>query len=248
MTQNLYSKLCSDAVKHIDMIIDPVEKVKAIASILPFIDKTVSTEVADDKEAIRTAVQAQVAKEMQKLEAEQNEVEVKPEAPEPVKAEESKSDEIVLKDNETPEETQKRLALVVKKFGTMTLQDIYGSEDYKYVEKEFGAISEFKKKMAQFFKDNNLDVDPDAMLNYYMSLVDEENEELYNNPLIMTVKDFIEKFYPFVMSLSVIYSFDNQTITKVFNTMSSGRYKEGLNDLNINNAGALAAALTDESK
>ena len=30
--------------------------------------------------------------------------------------------------------------------------------------------------------------------------------------------------------------------------MSSGRYKEGLNDLNINNAGALAAALTDESK
>lgn len=237
MKQKLYSKLCNDAIKAIDMIIDPVEKVKAISSMLPFISVTEETEVSDEQAVIEQAVKAQITEEMQKLEQEEQ------------NGDEVKAESIPVPKEEKVENASKNtLEDIVKKFGTETLRDAFQNGHAEYLKEEFENVTKFKEKMAKYFEDNNFaNVNAEDMLNYYMSLVDESSDTLYEDTSTMTIAQFVESFYPFVMSLSTIYSYPPQTITKVFNTMSNGRYKEGLNDININNAGALAAALSDNN-
>lgn len=238
MKQKLYSKLCNDAVEAIGMIIDPIEKVKAISSMLPFISKSEETEISDEQEAIKQAVKSQVAEEMQKLEQEEEQKE----------DEVTNTSETQEKIEAVSENPQNKLDDIVKKYGNETLREAFQNGHAEYLKEEFENVTKFKEKMAKYFEDNNFaNINAEDMLNYYMSLVDESSDTLYEDTSTMTIAQFVESFYPFVISLSTIYSYPPQTITKVFSTMTNGRYKEGLNDININNAGALAAALTDNN-
>ena len=258
----LYNKFCNEAVNCIDAITDPIAKVRAIASILPFISKDMKAEVNNDIEEIEKEVKEKVAAEKAKLKAEtveekepiaeendENIITLSPEksvvSEEPVPTAE---EEIVIKENETSEEQQKRLEAVTKKYGHLTLKD-FMSQDLEYLNKEFLQMNAFKQLTEDYAKRNGIGcTDGSVYMKYYMDLADSKNPKIKEDITEMKVSTFVEVFYPFMVSLFRIYQFSPENITRVMRTMSNGTYKSGLSDINVNNAEALADALEEACK
>lgn len=230
MKNSLYNVLLNSAVENIKTIIDPVEKVKAIASVLPFIDKTEMVEdVAPNVLTITKEVEKKVEENIVKFE-EQEKVQ-----------KETVSEEHV----EAPKE-EASVQNDVSKFDNMTLKEYFEGEDNSLMDK-FTIISELKGKMKEFFE-QNMPGRPgleDATLNYYMCMVDPENEKVQEDKMNMTIKVYLEKFVPFAQDLLKIYGYKADKIKDTLQTMSNNIYKEGIANVNCDNAGALVSALED---
>lgn len=231
MENSMYAVLVDQAVESIKTIVDPIEKVKAITSLLPFVDKSIKVEdKSTEIQAVTADVDKQVENNIIEFEKEEKKQSVNEEKPTVVEA----------------ISTEDREAMIIKKFGKMTLREYISSEDTT-LNKEFQVAAELKNSMTKFFSKyypDNPNVVP-ATLKYYMALSDEDNIAVQEDGLNLSVQTYIEKFIPFAKALNTIYQYDADTIQKTVFTMSSGLKENGLRDVNIDNAGAVAAALQE---
>ncbi len=238
----LLDKLVNDAVISIDAIIDPIEKVRAISSILPFIDKKAKApDIAEVEQEIHQQVKEEVKKQSKKLKEEEK-TDKPIEAPKketPIQEEPQKEEP----KNEPAVSVSGDMDAIVKKFGKEKLRDFLQDQDkIELLSEPFARVEEFKTRIKEFMTKSGLDIEPEAMLKYYMSQVDEENPELIEDSLAMTVEQFIDSFIPFMESLYTIYGYSKNEIESTLKEMSNGT-RTNMSDITFANAEALAMVL-----
>lgn len=240
----LYQKLINEAIESIESIVDPIAKVQAISSILPFLDKEAeSVDVDPEYTKLKEEVEAKIQEEKAKIEQEEQ-VENTTTVQQQSTISEAKvesEEEIVVKAEETKEEAEKRRELIIKKYGDLTLQQMIDNGNIKYMEYEVNTVTGYFKELLTNF---GLPEDPWVYLSYYMTETIKEVTKKEANALDMKVSTYYESFYPFMVELCTIYSYTNDQVCSTLSAMTNGIYNN-IGQINLANASALAQALND---
>lgn len=194
----LSEKLFNDAVKYLDQIIDPVEKAKIIAMLLPNIPDTM--EYIKDTNSVPEEEKTEVQKAPEPVTVSIEE--------EPVVEEANKEEDVVIPENGTEEEIIKAL---VKKYGTLTLEEASKNEEAAMFKKYFGIINQLCKTILTHYNGKKTPAEVKTMVMDYLGEC--TNVKSDNVLKEMSVQEFF-KFYGYAKFLNDIYSYDEATLAK----------------------------------
>lgn len=194
----LSEKLLNDAVKYLDQIIDPVEKAKIIAMLLPNIPDTM--EYTEDTNSVPEEEKTEVQKAPEPVTVSIEE--------EPIVEEVNKEEDVVIPENGTEEEIIKAL---VKKYGTLTLEEASKNEEAAMFKKYFGIINQLCKTILTHYNGKKTPAEVKTMVMDYLGEC--TNVKSDNVLKEMSVQEFF-KFYGYAKFLNDIYSYDEATLAK----------------------------------
>lgn len=218
----LSEKLLNDAVKYLDQIIDPVEKAKIICNLLPHVEKFEKNKTSTILDSIEPTKLEEIPVSMPKQkedtnfvpEEEKTEVQKAPEPvtvsieEEPVIEEANKEEDVVIPENGTEEEIIKAL---VKKYGTLTLEEASKNEEAAMFKKYFGIINQLCKTILTHYNGKKTPAEVKTMVMDYLGEC--TNVKSDNVLKEMSVQEFF-KFYSYAKFLNDIYNYDEATLAK----------------------------------
>lgn len=248
-----FNKMFKDGLECIDAIVDPVEKVKAIAALLPF----AKDYIEEAKDVATSEVAKSVVEEVVKP------VVVNVES-EPVKAEEPKEEVVVTEVTEVAKPVAKpvkkafdmnsriykedeflKVKAFVKQYGNLVINDAVkeNKEIAEFIGPYKGIFGRLAMAIAKHFP-NKSQQEVAMIVVDHAKQVQKELKD--NNVGNMTISNFFE-FYGYACILMEIYAYDEKTVTDCFAVMSNGMRTNGTKEITNSNCRALLASLEDKN-
>lgn len=231
----LSEKLLQEALKNIDLIVDPIEKVNAISKIINYVSVHDCELTVSETTKPHTAV---------KTEIEPIRLEVK--TPAATVSEPSSADAPIdipmPKDNETLEEAELRRNLIAEKYGSLTITEAFANPDIvQYLKPEIEGIKSLKKMIQSHFP-KLTPSEIEETLKYYMLEPVPEISDYEKIPL----NKFLMSFFPYAKDLYVIYQYTEAQVIDAVNAVSNGLYSnQGMKAVKVSNIKAIILCLQD---
>ena len=238
-----FNELFKEGLHCIDAIIDPSEKVKAIASLLPFAKDYTESEaecstIKEVEEPVKPViVNVEPEEKEQVVEETEEEPIVKP--VKPVK----KTFEFVSKIYKDDEFN--KVKDFVKQNGKLIINDAVKTnpEIAEFIGPYKGIFGKLAMVIANHFPKKSQQEVAMIVVDHAKQI---QKDLPDNNVGNMTIADFFE-FYEYANILMDIYAYDEETITKCFAVMSNGVRTKGTQEITNSNCRALLASLLDRN-
>ena len=248
-----FNKMFKDGLECIDAIVDPIEKVKAIAALLPF----AKDYVEEGKDAATPETAKPVVEEVVKPIV----IDMEPES---VKTEEPKEEIIVAEVTEVVKPVAKpikktfdttskiykedeflKVKAFVKQYGNLVINDAVkeNKEIAEFIGPYKGIFGRLAMSIAKHFPNKSQQEVAMIVVDHAKQIQKELKD---NNVGNMTISSFFE-FYEYACILMDIYAYDEKTVTDCFAVMSNGMRTNGTKEITNSNCRALLASLEDRN-